>query len=186
MTAPNNGLLTAVKRPRKPGPSVQSASQTWNSGSVLVQCHLVRRRKSASCRVNPQLRLAAPIPPTPLFRRPLVVRDQGAIFFVDHALAAGVDGVHVVHLHYLVPDQFGVATLAAFIVALQRPQKIIDCLQAGALGWRAGNDLNDIRPPRAEIALEARFRPFDGGAKGVRRDLLPRLEKTMLSWSAKG
>lgn len=117
--------------------------------------------------MNPQLRPAAPIPPTFLLRRPLIVRDQGAIFVVDHAFAAGGDGVHVVHLHHLAPDQLHVAAFATLVVALQCPQKVIDRLQTRALGRRTGHDVDGVRAPGAEIALEARFRPLDGGAKSV-------------------
>ncbi len=52
-------------------------------------------------------------------------------------------------------------------MALQRPQKIVDCLQARALRRGAGDDVDGVRAPAAEIALEARFRPLDRGAKGV-------------------
>jgi hypothetical protein len=53
-----------------------------------------------------------------LFHRPLIGHNQGAILVVDHALAAISDGIHVVNLCDLVPDQFGVAAFSAFVVPL--------------------------------------------------------------------
>src|SRR5680860_645134 len=99
-----------------------------------------------------------------LFQRSLA-SGQGAFFVVGYPFAAAFNAVHVVDLHNLVPDQFDIAAFSALVVALQRPQTVIYCLQARAFGRRAGDDGDFRRAARSVVPLEARFSALDRRAE---------------------